>query len=283
MSTHYETLGVPKTATSEEIKQSFRKLAKQHHPDLGGDAAKFQQINEAYEILSDADKRAHYDYTLNNPQSNFNRNFAHQGFAHNEEMFNHIDEQFSQMFGFSFRHARPARNRNIRLNLEVDFLDTLDNFQRTVEYNLTHGKETITLDFPAGLQDQTVLQIAGRGDNANNAIPRGDLEILIKIRPDARFVRADEHIIQEITIDCFQAILGTELDLETPRKKFIKLTIPPGTQNGSRFGITDEGFRKTNQQLGKFIVKINVKIPTALTTDQLELIKQVQMLKPVNG
>jgi len=284
--THYTTLGVADAATPEEVKSAYRKLAKQHHPDLGGDVAKFQQISEAYETLADADKRAHYDHTLRNPQTQFHGHPGGFHFTHNfdgnPEAFNHINEQFSQMFGFNFRHAQTPKNRNIRVQLEVDFLETLDNFQKTIEYNLTNGKETITLDLPSGINDGTLLQVAGRGDNGNSAVPRGALEILVKVNPHIKFAKADDHILSDITIDCFQSILGHNIDIDTPRGRRINLKIPAGTQSGTQFGITDEGFARTNRSIGKFIIKINVMIPTVLTKEQLELVQQIQNIKPIN-
>jgi len=274
--THYATLGVADTATPDEVKSAYRKLAKQHHPDLGGDVTKFQQISEAYETLADADKRAHYDHTLRNPQPQF-----HQGFP--DHMFNDINDHFSQMFGFNFRHGQQvARNRNIRVQLDLNLLDTLDVCQKTIEFNLSNGNERITLDLPAGIADQTVLQMAGRGDNAIPNVPRGTLEVVIRVLPHPRFTRVDDHILSEVTIDCFQAILGTEIELETPRGKKISLKIPTGTQNGTQLGVTDEGFVRANRTFGKFIIKINVMIPTALTLDQLNLVSQIQAIKPIN-
>lgn len=287
--THYATLGVADVATPEEIKSAYRKLAKQHHPDLGGDVAKFQQISEAYETLADVDKRAHYDHQLRNPQPQFHQHapggfhFTHN-FGGDPEVFNHINEQFSQMFGFNFGQAQQApRNRNIRLQLNVDFLQTLESFQQTLEYNLTNGKETITLDLPAGIADNTILQMSGRGDNANAAVPRGNLEVVIKVTTNPKYVRIDEHILTELTIDCFQAILGHEIEIETPRGKKINLMIPAGIQSGTQLGITDEGFRRQNKTLGKFIVRVNVRIPNTLTNEQIELVKQIQMLRPINN
>jgi curved DNA-binding protein len=285
--THYATLGVADAATPEEIKSAYRKLAKQHHPDLGGDVTRFQQISEAYETLADADKRAHYDHQLRNPQPQFHHghpggfHFTHN-FDGNPDVFNHINEQFSQMFGFNFRHPQTPRNRNIRIQLEMDFLETLDTCQKTIEFNLTNGKETITLDLPAGINDNTTLQVAGRGDNGNSAVPRGTLEIVVRVKPNSKFVKVDDHVLSDITIDCFQAILGHNLDLDTPRGKKINLTIPPGTQSGTQFGITDEGFSRPNRSMGKFIIKINVMIPTALTKEQLQLVEQIQNIKPIN-
>jgi curved DNA-binding protein len=275
--THYATLGVAELATPEEIKSAYRKLAKQHHPDLGGDVTKFQQISEAYETLADTDKRAHYNHQLRNPQPQF-----HQNFHGDNAVFNHINEQFSQMFGFNFMHPQTPRNRNIRIQLNVDFLETLEPFQKTVEYGLSNGNERLTLDIPAGISDNTVLQMAGRGDNAIVSVPRGTLEILIKINSNSKYTRIDEHILTEFTIDCFQAILGYDLEVEKPRGGKIILRIPPGTQSGTQLGVTDEGFRRNNGTLGKFIIRINVKIPSALTIDQINLVKQIQSLRPIN-
>jgi len=277
--THYDTLGVANTATPEEIKSAYRKLAKQHHPDLGGDVNQFQKISEAYETLADQDKKAHYDYSLRNPHQNFHNSV----FNDPNDIFNHINKEFSHMFGFNFRHPQTPRNRNIRIQIDLDFLDTLDNIEKTIEYKLSSGAtETITLTFTAGINDNTILQIQGRGDNTNTAVPRGALEVVVRVKPNNKFVRIDEHLMTEVTIDCFQAILGHELELDTPRGKKIVMKIPAGTQNGTQFGITDEGFSRPNKSRGKLIVKINVLIPTALTKDQIILVQQIVDLKPVN-
>jgi curved DNA-binding protein len=284
--THYSTLGVADTATPEEVKSAYRKLAKQHHPDLGGDVTKFQQISEAYETLADADKRAHYDHQLRNPQTQFNQGFPggfqfHHNFG--DDAFRDINDQFSQMFGFNFRAAQQVpRNRNVRIQLELDFLETLDNCDKTIEYRVSNGIETVTLTLPAGIQDQTLLQMAGRGDNANTAVPRGNLEILVRVRSHPKFSKLDDHVITDVTIDCFQAITGYEVEMATPRGKTIRLSIPSGTQSGTQFGITDEGFMRGNRTIGKLIVKVNVMIPTALTKEQINLVQQIQLIKPVN-
>jgi len=280
--THYDTLGVAKNVTPQEIKTAFRRLAKQHHPDSGGDVSKFQKISEAYEILSDTDKRAHYDHqiTHGNRHSNFEWNFnANQT---PNDIFGDINEQFSQMFGFNFRHAQTPRNRNIRLQLNLDFLETLDSIQKTLEYNITNGKELITLDIQAGIQDNTLIQIQGRGDNANPAVPRGNLEVLIKVKTHAKFTKIEDHILTEVTIDCFQAMLGCEVELETPRGKNINLRRPAGTQNGTQMGINDQGFSRSNKSIGKLIVKINVLIPSVLTNEQINLVQQIQAMRPIN-
>jgi DnaJ-class molecular chaperone len=276
---YYDTLGLRMGATPDEIKLAYRKLAKQHHPDSGGDVGKFQEVSNAYETLSDSNKRSQYDFQLKHP---------HQGHPGFQFEFNtggnpfDIHDQFSQMFGFNFTHAQQIqRNRNIRVQVELEFLDTLNVSQRTFEYNLTSGREAITLDFPAGVNDQ-IFQINGRGDNAIPNVPRGNLEVVLRVKPHPKFTKVDDHIMTEITVDCFQAILGYEYDLTTPRGRPIKLHIPPGTQHGTQLGVTDEVFQRQNRTVGKLIVKINVLIPTALTSEQINLLQQIKQLRPVN-
>jgi curved DNA-binding protein len=282
---HYTTLGVTESVTPEELKSAYRRLAKQHHPDLGGDAAKFQQINEAYETLSDLQKRAHYDYTNKNPQAQFNRGPTnspfefHFGFGPGNDPFN-IHDQIFQQFGFNMR--QQPRNRNIRVELQLDLISTLHPQSKIIEYKTSHNTERLQVDIPAGVTDNTVFNIQGRGDDANNSVPRGNLEVHIRVLPHNRFSRSGDNIIEDHTIDCFQAITGCMLTLDLPSGRKIELNIPPGTQHQSQFGITDEGFTRQNSITGKYIARINVLIPTALTTEQLDLVYNIQQIKPVN-
>jgi curved DNA-binding protein len=276
---YYDTLGLQMGAAPEEIKAAYRKLAKQHHPDSGGDVSKFQEVSNAYETLSDPNKRAQYDFQVNQPQGQPGFTF---NFSHGDPMAD-IHNHFSQMFGFNFTNAQQVpRNRNIRVQLDLDFIETLNPCQKTIDYNLSNGRETITLDIPAGIQDQSVFNVAGRGDNGNQQVPRGNLEVIIRVKPHPKFTRLDDHVFTEITIDCFQAILGHEMDIMTPRGRSIRLFIPAGTQHGAQMGITDEGFTRANRTVGKLIVKINILIPSALTSSQLNLVQQINSIRPVN-
>jgi curved DNA-binding protein len=285
---HYQTLGVAETASPEELKAAFRSLAKQHHPDMGGDQAKFQQINEAYSTLSDPNSRAHYDHTLRNPQPQFNHNPYAQA-QHREFHFNFgggadpmsaFHEQFFNQFGFNVR--QPARNRNIRVNIDLNFLETLNPQTKVIEFRTANSIDTLQLQIPAGVENGNVFTIAGRGDDSNTAIPRGNLEVQINVQGHNRFFRNGENIIEDITIDCFQAIMGCNIPISLPSGKSIELNIPRGTQHQSQFGITDEGFFRQNGTRGKYIAKISVLIPSALTAQQLDLIAEIQKIKPIN-
>ena len=286
---HYETLGVAENASPEELKSAFRKLAKQHHPDMGGDQTKFQQINEAYSTLSDPNARAHYDHTRRNPPHNpFNHNPYGQA-QHREFHFNFgggpdpmaaFHDQFFSQFGFNVR--QPARNRNLRINIDLDFLETLEPQTKIIEFKTSNSNDTIQLQIPAGIEHGNVFTVAGRGDDANTAIPRGNLEVQINVKGHSRFFRNGENIIEELTIDCFQAILGCNIPIILPSGKSIELNIPRGTQHQSQFGITDEGFPRQNGTRGKYVAKINILIPTALTQNQIDLISEIQRIKPIN-
>jgi len=285
---HYEALGVAQNATPEEVKSAFRKLAKQHHPDVGGDQAKFQQINEAYTTLSDTNSRAHYDHTLRNPQPQYNPHAQssrnpfefHFNFGGGPDPMGAFHDQFFQQFGFATR--QQPRNRNIRVTLELDFLETLNKQIKVIEYRTANQTDVLQLEIPPGIESGNIFTIANRGDDANTAIPRGNLEVQVIVRPHNRFQRNGENIIEDITIDCFQAILGCNIPLNLPSGKSIEINIPRGTQHQSQFGITDEGFPRPNGTRGKYIVKVNILIPSALTSQQLNLVEEIVKLKPVN-
>jgi len=285
MSNHYDTLGVGQNANQDEIKQAFRKLAREHHPDRGGDEAKFKQVNEAYNTLNDQNSRAQYDAQQrggHNPFQGFpggGNPFEfqfHMGGGHPFNVHDHIFQQF----GFNTR--QQARNRNLRVEIEVDFLSTLKPQQTVIQYNTAQGTETLQLDIPPGVEHGSMFTVNGRGDNANPAIPRGNLEVVLRVKPHDRFQRSNENIFEDVTIDCFQAIAGHVIALTTPMGRRIELNIPKGTQHSAQFAVTDEGFPRNNGTVGKYIIRVAVLIPTALTADQLNLIREIQKIRPVN-
>jgi curved DNA-binding protein len=288
VSNHYETLGVAKTATPEELKSAFRKLAKQHHPDLGGDAAKFQQINEAYETLSDPQKRAHYDHVSTRPQQDpFGGDPDPFGFGF---AYNPMNEAFTQHFNFVFRNGegaqmnRQLRNKNLRISLEMGLLDTLEEQHKVFDIRLSNGTDHLDIKIPAGVADGNVLSIKGKGDNEHANVPRGNLEIAIKVLPHPIFTRQGDNISMDMTIDCFEAILGKDVEIDCPSGKRISLRIPAGTQNGTVFGVSDEGFPSSPRfNRGRLLIRVNVRVPQNLTPEQLVLVKDIHDMRPVNS
>jgi len=286
VSNHYETLGVAQNATPEQLKAAFRKLAKEHHPDLGGDVAKFQKINEAYETLSDPDKKAHYDYQRSNPNHGMHHDPDPFGFGFSHPI-NDIFNEFSFTFGpngFQGRPHQQQRNKNLRIVYEMELLDTLHEQTKVFDIRLSNGKETIELKIPAGIGDGQVVGLKGKGDNEHQNLPRGNLEIVIKIKSHPVFTRQDDNIVMDVTIDCFDALIGKDVELDLPSSKRISMRIPAGTQMGTIFGISDEGFPTYPKfTRGKLLVRVNVLIPKTLTPDQIILVKEIQKKQPVNS
>ena len=186
MANAYETLGVPKGASEDEIKKAYRKLASQHHPDKGGDTAKFQEIQTAYETLSDPQKRAQHDNP--NPFSSFdNGNGTHFEFHFGNggnDIFEHIFRQgpFGGPNPFNQRHHQPRRNKDLRVLLTVNLSDTLSDQKKTISVQTTKGdRYNVDVQIPRGVSNGTTITYSGMGDNMFETLTRGDLYVIINV------------------------------------------------------------------------------------------------------
>lgn len=274
--THYETLGVPKTATPDEIKKAYRKLASQHHPDKGGDTAKFQEIQTAYDTLSDADKRAAYD----NPQS--------QGFRFNmngqEADLNDIFSQFgfNPFGGDPFAHMRnrqqPRRNKDIRAELNIGLQETLSDQNKTLSVKTGNGeRQTIDITIPRGITSGTSIKYTGLGDNLFTNLPRGDLYLTVNVIRHPTYQVHGLDLIVSLTIDCFEAIIGSEQTIMGLDGKEFVIQTPRGCQQGTKLKISGEGLWGFQQDIkGSLYIQVNITIPTNLTEEQLQLIQSIR-------
>lgn len=272
---HYETLGVSKTATPDEIKRAYRKLASQHHPDKGGDTAKFQQIEEAYRILSDPQQREQYD----NP--------APQGFRFNTSDFDGMPPDFGDIFrNFGFgggspfghhRQAQPRRNKDLKVNIQITLVETLAEQKKTLSVRTTTGRsEIVEVTIPRGV-DQSVIKYPGLGDDFFNTLSRGDLYVHVHVVTDPRFSVNGLDLIVRKEVDCLTAMTGGEIEVEgLDGKKFV-LGVPAGTQYGNLLRIRNEGLYASSYNMkGNLLVELAVTIPRNLTEAQLDLVKQIQ-------
>lgn len=275
----YETLGVSRTATADEIKSAYRKLAKKYHPDLGGDPEKFKEINEAHDILSDASKRSQLDHgsfrQQFDPRSNAYRSGTH---FHFEDVFNNEDFMniFAQAAGFPGGRRKP-KNNNVRIRMTVTLESILQEQIKNIDINVGNGNKQVEIKIPAGIHDGAVITYRGMGQNTYADQPAGDLMVEISIQSNERFTRMNDDLHSNITVDCFKATLGTSIEFATIRGKRVKVTIPTGCQNGTVLRLPGEGLPSMNRNkfIGSQYLRVNVSIPTNLTNEQIELIKQL--------
>lgn len=276
----YQTLGVDRNASADEIKSAYRKLAKQYHPDLGGDPEKFKEINEAHDVLSNPDKKAQFDYggfnqNYSNQAYNFrsgNMNFQFDDIFSNEDFMN----IFAQAAGFPGGRRRP-KNSNIRIRMSITLESILQEQTKNIEINSTNGSRQVEIKIPAGIHDGAVITYRGMGQNNYPDQPPGDLMVEVTIVPHERFTRMNEDLHSNITIDCFKATLGTSIEFVTLRNKRVKVNIPAGSQSGTILRLPGEGLPSMNRNkyVGSQYLKINISVPTNLTTEQIELVKQI--------
>lgn len=269
MDDHYQTLGVAKSATQEEIKSAYRKLASKHHPDRGGDTATFQKIQAAYAVISDPTSREEYD----NPRQEFHQfGGMPPGF---EDMFRGFGG-FSDIFGQP--RPGPSRNRTLNLQTNITLEEAYTGKELVATIKLPSGKDQIiNVKIPAGVHDGTTLRLKGLGDDTIKNLPSGDIHLTISVIPDSIFDRQGDDLIKELEINAFDAMLGTECNIETIDHKTLSITINPGTQPGTILGAQGYGMPNiNNNSKGRLLLKVKVTIPTLLTNEQKELINQAR-------
>lgn len=276
--THYATLGVSETATPEEIKKAYRKLASQHHPDRGGDTAKFQEIEQAYRVISDPQQREQYDLERSGRgfrQFHFNTgDFQHEDIA---DIFRNFGFGNSP-FGFRHQHQQqPKRNKDLRINIDLPLVTTLENQKKTISVQTTNGhRETVEVNIPRGVTTGTQIKYPNLGDNLFNSLPRGDLYVHFTVHPADGFGVNGLDLYTETSVNCLLAITGGSFDVNGLDGKTYNIAIAPGTQSGTKFRLPQQGlFQLNGTQRGALYVQMNVFIPQNLTAEQLEIIKSL--------
>ena len=259
---YYSTLTVNETASQDEIKQAYKKLAMKNHPDRGGDTAKFQEISQAYDTLSDPQKRAQYDAE---------RNGMHQGGFH-EFHFNTGNpfDPFSQVFGGSpfeqfFQRQggqRRPRNRDLNIRCTISFKQAFNGAELEANFALPSGRhQNVIIKVPAGIDNGQVIKYGGMGDDAIPNVPKGDLNVTVIVEPDPEYERHGDDLITFVNINAFEAMLGCRKTINTPDDKVIPINLSPGVQHGSEFLHRGLGFTNINTKFkGNLIVRVKIDI-----------------------
>lgn len=298
---YYKLLGVDRSAKPEEISKAFKKLARKYHPDLNpGDKKseeKFKEINEAYEVLKDPEKRKLYDQLGPDWQhgQQFNRGGgADQGYENMHFNFNGQDmggSDFSDFFesifggrqggGFGGFSQRPRRGRDVEAELPLTLAEVLKGGKRQVTLQMPSGPKTLEINVPAGVRDGAKLRLTGQGDPSSSGGSPGDLYLRIHYLPNPYFKVDGDNLHTEVNLAPWEAVLGATVKVPTLEGE-VELKIPAGTSSGRKFRLRGKGMG-TPSKRGDMLVKVMITTPATLTNEEKELwekLSKISTYKP---
>ncbi len=291
---YYKTLGVPRNATADEIKKAYRKLARTHHPDAGGDESKFKDINEAYEVLSDDKKRKLYDQ-----YGTANENHIPQGWSggsvNGEDVFSGgggfggwsdilesirrgegafgSDWDFSDFSGFGGgqRTVRPRKGQDMNVTLNVGFDEAFSGAEKRVTVRVPGRaeSETLTVKIPAGAVDGGRLRFRGKGGLGENGGEAGDLLITTKIDAHSHYRRKGADVLMDVPVSVAEAALGTSVVVPAPDGTKVRVRVPAGTQDNTVLSIKGKGAPKVKGGgVGDLKITMKVVVPKEMNEGQ---------------
>ena len=274
---YYEVLGVPRTATAEEIKRAYRSLARKHHPDLqpaaerARAAERFKEINEAHEVLSDSDKRAKYDALGADWKGGMDFTpppGARRGPTTDWEDVGDFSDFFASIFG-----ERGGRTRRGGPQVPMPGADIEGELPVTLEEVLRGGQRRITLDdrsldvtIPRGIRDGATLRLAGQGARSRNGGPPGDVYLHVRLLPHPRYRISGDDLEMDLPLWPWQAVLGADVGVDTPDGP-VTLTVPAGTQTGKRLRLRSRGLPRGDKR-GDLYAVARVFVPTRPTAEE---------------
>ena len=290
---YYQILGLSKTASDDDIKKAFRKLARKYHPDLNPDdkiaEEKFKAINEANEVLSNPENRKKYDQygkdwqhaeeieKAKQQQQQYRGQRRSQGFAADDQDFSSF---FESMFGGSGQRGQQNnarfRGQDISAELQLNIRDVYKTEKRTLTIN---GKQ-IRITIPAGIKDGQIIKIKGNGQEGFNGGPKGDLNIRFSIQNNSEFKLEGDNLYTNVKIDLYTAILGGEIMIDTFDGK-VKLKVAPETQNGTKVKLKGKGFPiyKQEGKYGDLFITFEIQLPIKLSVKEKGLFSELSNLR----
>src|SRR5216117_2629458 len=309
---YYETLGVPKTVTEDEIRSAFRKLARKYHPDVAKDKKaaeeKFKEINEAYEVLGDPEKRKKYDqlgadwnrpggfqpppdwqwqgqqpgggfYQWGGDGGGVQFEFDGTGFSDFFEAFFGGGRGRSAFGGFGQRQRTAERGSDVEADIMVTLEEALDGATRQVSLRRAGSKkiETYQVKIPRGVRKGQRIRLAGQGEAGERGGKSGDLFLRVRLARHPDYSVEGNDLVHEVKIAPWQAVLGDQLILPTLEGS-ARLKLPPGTQGGQRFRLRGRGLPGVSGQRGDLYVVMQISVPKKLSEREREIWEQLAQL-----
>ena len=265
---YYDVLGLQVDCSPQDITKAYRNLAKEYHPDTGGNEQRFHEISEAYDVLKDPQKRAQFDFQ-NSKRIKINKGGV-------------FDDMFTVFGGAGFHpskreYHRTKANKNLGITVECTLEETLSNQTKTVSIKHTDGsRHLVHLKFPRGIIDGSKIKYKELGDFKYSDLPAGDLTATIKIIPHKVFIRENDNLKMHLTINVWNAIIGTTVQIKTIENKILNLNIPPSTQYGTMLKIPNHGMYTKKGDRGNLLVQVLVKIPENLSEQQLNICRKLR-------
>lgn len=283
---YYSILGVAKTASKDDIRKAYKKQSMKHHPDRGGDEEAFKKINEAYQTLSDPQKRQMYDqFGSADPQraSGGRNQWQDFDFRNGNFQFTGNPQEFEDLFGSMFGgnpfgRRQPPRNRSVQLNVSLTLKEILDGKNIQGSVSLSQGREKfVDINIPPGVEHGDQIRYQGLGDDSIHGIPPGDLIVQINELRDPNFIRQGNEVKTTANINVLDAILGTTIIVDSFDGGKISIRVPEGTQPNTILSCSNKGLpSRRNPNRGNLYVEVKVKIPKNLNDEQKRLIDELR-------
>lgn len=288
---YYKILEIDKSASDDDIKKAYRKLARKYHPDLNPNnkeaEGKFKEINEAKEVLSDPEKRKKFDQYGKDwknadafEQAKQNKGQQQGGSQQFYQSGDFNKEDFSDYFESMFGGGRGSQTKFRGQDLNAEMSLKLSDVYKTQKQTITINGKSIRLTFPAGIENGQVVKLAGQGSPGINGGPNGDLFITFTIENDTKFRRDGNNLFATVDLDLYTALLGGEIVVDTFEGK-VKLKISPETQNGTKIKLNGKGFPiyKKESQFGDLFITYQIKLPKNLSEKEIELISELKKIR----
>ena len=271
---YYNTLGISKSASEADIKAAYRKMAMKHHPDRGGDEKKFKEVTEAYETLSDPQKKQMLDMGVD-------PNAQHTSYRQGSPFEFHFNSgNFEDVFGNFGFGGRPVRkNKTLNVNIEVALEDILKGRVIDAEIGIPNGnKRLVNIEVPPGIENGQQIRYRGMGEHTLKDVPPGDLIVNIVVKQHSVFQRLGDMLMIKKFISPWDAILGSEITIETIDKKTLTIGIPAGTQPDTVLSCRGEGLPNMRTKVrGNLLIKVQIEIPKNLSSEQKDVVEQTKL------